>query len=548
MVLPPDSPKPGLVRIEQGDPALPKSIVQMQVPNALTARDGLSKLVEAAGGWSRNEFAAALEEAGLPRRKSKFQDESALPRGTEEALAQMTVVSQFGALRDLHAEVRARGESPELLGALIRAYANLGVLTEHLWVADHKVYKARALLYAERLRNRRPNEPWALWHRAYAEALVGLHAAALADLKAAADLKSSRSPPAWVALIDPVCRFEEAKIARLAEKPGLARLARLLRYLAVEDYRTVHLTLSAGRAVLQENPECTRVLCSICGMGYVGNKHVATTSYLAALADEAPRAVAALPTLPGDLATRIRRGASEPEIWKALAALGERDAGELSWGALGRILQEDRFLSVWQRVTFMHDVWSVPVDEFIEGARPLIEGHPRQDIILLYAAGDSIDAADNARLTKAVTPDDVEAHHRGVLSSAHQVGAFTAARITMAAMHQADAVYRDHAVMMQYVTDNLMKAQDSRQMLAVSPHNPASIAALLEIDFAMPDPKVAAWEVDEGHRGLRAARSGLPFPGATALGRRRTLLAGVPATLARRRRLYEPRRSREGTG
>ena len=107
----------------------------------------------------------------------------------------MDIVSQFSAVRELHALIKSQGESPELLGALVRAYANLGVLTEHFWLPDHKVFKARALLYAERLMRRQSGKPWGMWHKAYAEALVGLHCSALADLESAAK-KENPLPPA----------------------------------------------------------------------------------------------------------------------------------------------------------------------------------------------------------------------------------------------------------------------------------------------------------------------------------------------------------------
>ena len=56
----------------------------------------------------------------------------------------------------MHEALRTKGESPATLGALSRAYANLGMLTDTQWEAAPWVYKARGLLYAERLRQRDP--------------------------------------------------------------------------------------------------------------------------------------------------------------------------------------------------------------------------------------------------------------------------------------------------------------------------------------------------------------------------------------------------------
>src|SRR6202011_2878862 len=94
------------------------------------------------------------------------------PGGVEDRLGVMTYLSQVAALRQLHAAMRERGESPALLGGLARAYATLGILIEFHWNAAHKVCKARALLYAQRLVARDPKAPAGRWHRAYALALV----------------------------------------------------------------------------------------------------------------------------------------------------------------------------------------------------------------------------------------------------------------------------------------------------------------------------------------------------------------------------------------
>ena len=103
------------------------------------------------------------------------------PKGTEEKLSHLGFLEPFDAIRDLHRAIRTDGESPEQLGALVRGYANLGVF-EHHWHPAHKVFKARALLYAQRMVAREPKGTFGLWHRAYARSLIGLHANALADI------------------------------------------------------------------------------------------------------------------------------------------------------------------------------------------------------------------------------------------------------------------------------------------------------------------------------------------------------------------------------
>ena len=111
-----------------------------------------------------------------------------MDEATEGRLKSLGLAPQFAAVRALHAQIRSDGESPERLGALVRAYANLGSETEYQWTPSSKLFKARALLYAQRMLARDPRSPWPLWHRAYALALSGLHRDALADLDASRKL------------------------------------------------------------------------------------------------------------------------------------------------------------------------------------------------------------------------------------------------------------------------------------------------------------------------------------------------------------------------
>ena len=64
------------------------------------------------------------------------------------------------------------------------------MLTEFHWSPAHRVFKARALLYAERLNaaEREPRLAEALYARAFVRALVGRHDLALADLDEATKL------------------------------------------------------------------------------------------------------------------------------------------------------------------------------------------------------------------------------------------------------------------------------------------------------------------------------------------------------------------------
>ena len=273
----------GTVQVDVGDGAARKTELKKDVPyqdQPLPAPYG--KTIEAAEALSRRDFADLLKKSGFKPAAPAFRPDAPVPAGTERLLGEMTVLSQFAAVRQLHAYIRARGESPALLGALVRAYANLGLLTEHLWTIDHKVYKVRSLLYAERLRQRAPKEPTGYWHRAYAKALASLHNEADQDLKLARQVAGTRPVPEWVAVIDPCCRFDAAALAALAAKPELAKTAQLLQFVAVEDHISTELTFQVADRVVAANPSCTRVLSTSAAWGNVGHKHKSTEAYLGA--------------------------------------------------------------------------------------------------------------------------------------------------------------------------------------------------------------------------------------------------------------------------
>jgi hypothetical protein len=147
------------------------------------------RLVEEVERIARTEWVQTLKENGVEPVKPASSSEARAPAAAAEQLAAMNYISQYAALRLLHDAQRQEGESPALTADLVCAYANLGILTDFHLNTAHKVARARSLLYAQRLVAMQPRSPWGLWHRAYAHALAGSHAAALDDLRQADNSK-----------------------------------------------------------------------------------------------------------------------------------------------------------------------------------------------------------------------------------------------------------------------------------------------------------------------------------------------------------------------
>ncbi len=107
--------------------------------------------VEIAEELSRKAFPTVLKQIGLDGKPNANRPDAHLPAGVNDRLSHLDYIDVFAAVRNLHEAMRTSGESPFRVAGLVRGYALLGLLTEHHWHPAHKVFKARALLYAQRL-------------------------------------------------------------------------------------------------------------------------------------------------------------------------------------------------------------------------------------------------------------------------------------------------------------------------------------------------------------------------------------------------------------
>ena len=151
---------------------------------------------------------------------------------------------------------------------------------------SHRVYKARALLYAERLKQRASGSglAQALYARAFVRALVGRHDLALQDLDQAAKLveeakvkgATSAPAPSWLPVIDAYLKADRKRLA-IKEGPH-ARLARLLDLMVVEYPPHTRLLIQAARDVINTEADCFRPYDLICVNGDLDDVHMATAA------------------------------------------------------------------------------------------------------------------------------------------------------------------------------------------------------------------------------------------------------------------------------
>lgn len=105
----------------------------------------LLELLRSAEVLSREQFPAVLTGLGLEGKQNTFKAEAGLPQKVEARLAGLDFLDVLLAVRDVHAAIKADGESPARLGALARGYALLGLLSEFEWHPAHRAFKARGL-------------------------------------------------------------------------------------------------------------------------------------------------------------------------------------------------------------------------------------------------------------------------------------------------------------------------------------------------------------------------------------------------------------------
>lgn len=484
-----------------------------------------------AEGLSRKEFPAALKQAGLagiaPRTST-----AKIPPETEKQLGALNVVDQYTAVRQLHGLIRTQGQSPELLGGLVRGYAHLSLLTETHWNVSHKVFLARSLLYAERLLASTAGDPSARAHLAYALALGGMHGLALEECAEARRLAGTGAVPAWLDMIEAACKFDNKKLEQLAgSKTPVGDLACLLRVLQCEldDLRTKDCGLAG--ALFRRQPYCSRVLALVSRFGPITQQHVSTEAALPVVDEMIRRQVAGIPGLPESAATAIKMmkpldKEDEPsgsqdwrtrrvKVYKALVRAGspESDQGEPSWTVLGRLMEEELFVAAIERSWFFKKVLCIDAREVVEAYLPLVAEHPCRGFLEVcgMASGEE-DPDDLIKLLGGLVTIDPDVQMSPMLWYLRFVESRQPKRepivgtgkrqrppSTISDRHTATSDYlcRDMMYNLRWPNEKLV-VNNARILLKVSPHHPVAAAKIIRIDWQSAQAQLPSWEMEFG--------------------------------------------------
>ena len=468
-------------------------------------------LVDTAERYSRGVYADLLKGDGFAAANKPLAPTTRPDQGDLAAaqgrLEELTEASQFAAVRAAHEALRSAARGP-WASILVRGYANLGQLTWPYLNATHEVFVARALLYAQRMVSSDPRSPDARWARAYARALVGLHGAALEDLAEADRLarQSGVTRPGWAELIEPLCRYQTARLADLAVSDARrAPLAMFLCFLTVEHCGSRADVIETAKTALKVNPLCMRLIESMSDMSGVGYLHVLTEMGPAEFRGSLPGQLGRLADLPSDATRALATLRGNPQDVPANADLvrslvGDTEDVEPSWGALGGMIRETHFMHVCRRAYFMSTQWSVDASDYVNSQAPLVEGHPYQALIDYYAATHADPAARQRageRLIAFDFPDVRLSATRLYFALSSLVGnRHQATRLLWLNLQQAadPGAYDQEILMFPFQLDSLernkpMTMVHAQRLREISPFSPIWMAASV----------LADWENARGH-------------------------------------------------
>ncbi len=449
---------------------------------------------------ARSEFPALLKRLGLKAQPNQKRDDATVPAEAEERLDQLGLVDSYAAVRALHESIRGDGESQARLAALARAYAQLGTLTEYQWSPAHRVFKARALLYAQRLAARNPSSAAALRGRGFVWALVGRHDLALADLEAAnrmaGESKDASQAPSWLPVIDAYLKADREQLAKTEGRHS--RLAALLGMMSIQYPRRTRLLATTAVDLAKHNPDCTLAYDAIFQNGQLGELHVSTVAGPEAFTKLFPDRLKWLKSLPEAVKQALDQGRAEPDLVAALDLAGRHaaDQGEPTWGVLAHLAREARFVQAYQRLDFMANMWHVPAGDALEGFRPLVAGHrffPYLEYIVHPRRGGA-----NAlnRMAEQLDLAEVEFTERPLIDALREMKLPAGEDAARASQLHISILVRDVSERLRQT--NATRDHLARILLNISPFSSYAMGVLVEVAWDQVKADVPAWRKQVG--------------------------------------------------
>jgi hypothetical protein len=222
---------------------------------------------------TRNEIVVELKKLGV---KKNEDNESArtLTSGKdieeecaqiEKLLNELVLIPQFEAVRRTHRLIHKTGETPKLLTFLVRGYTQLQLLTNINPIDIHRVFQARAMLYAQRIIAKYGETSEHISLRAAAWSLNNFHSLARQDFAKTSTKKQNTTEPKniWIEFAKCYAEFDFKGLEKqieAADKKTEQPLGKLLRFFLLDyAYERVTLARPYGETIIEDLPDCSRL-------------------------------------------------------------------------------------------------------------------------------------------------------------------------------------------------------------------------------------------------------------------------------------------------
>lgn len=452
-------------------------------------------LIEQTEELSRTEFIEVLKSSGYVGSAQKWIEKSTIPEKTLKQLNEWNFISQYTVVQDMHAAIRKEGESPERLAVLTRAYANLGSLTECLWSPAHKVFMARALLYAERLTARTKDSAWALAHRVYARTFAGRHQSALVDIKAIRSVteeKAGQRPlPVWLNLLDAYCSYKPKILEKAVEKEETKHLAVYLRTLQTDPIENEFEMLSRIAQLLALETACCRAVDQLCEVRSLGIQRSTTEGRQAQLWEPLYQKLLAgnLPdSIKGPIKEEMNAGQKFRIKVTDLLKNSKPTEHEPSVNALGQLLQEVSFLHTYRKLDVLTTSLGMKADDMLPQVLPLLKGHPYAAYIESFTSNKNDAKAAYQKLLTTYNPLELEIISGKLITNSYRklnIAAYY--KLANESKANIDQIYQDQVQHKRYFVkefpgNNKSLITVAKNLQQISPHMPQTVALNIQMN------------------------------------------------------------------
>ena len=387
----------GAIDLRDPDPDVKEKIFQFNFKSIPSSTGIYPKSCNVLEKASRGKFVEFLRKQGAKRAAQPDDEKVDLDIDIAALQEKVDLVSQFVAVRELHRRYRV-DQTAETLQALVRGYANLGLLSETNWGASCIALQARALLYSARLRELHRDHPQTPWTLAYSNAILGLHYRSLKRLETLEGIEDAGKLPLWTKLVGPFSRFEADTLKKLSEEESsISNWAAYLHAWTVYNSLEHRRFTSVGLTAVKKCPEAMNLYFMLVETQPIGIMRLSNEAEMQALLERIPTRLIDTPTIPKnvvDIAKAPDRSEPPGAFWRSMVD-ELRDAngdGDPSWGMLATLLDDQAMRAAFNSLAVNR--WAsteIDLTPIAKSWQLFVEGHPDQayvPIVSLVKSGD----------------------------------------------------------------------------------------------------------------------------------------------------------------